>query len=240
MNKIYKSILLLLTVLTVNVHAQTAGDVKVENDTVYLKGVPQVTCKAKVKNGMSLYVINSFDSVAQATLLLVDRDSVVGCTARFEKLLLKYEVLYTKTDISVIMESYIKNKVIVDGKIDSLGLVAYCNGKKIVLQPMRLKKKGEIPFNDSLLVKRAKDDMASQIFFSIENTQSASAKVSIGSPSSNRIKFLAPGQKSDDHARPGEKICLLDNNNKVVSCEEISQGLKSIQITKKGTLVRGE
>lgn len=240
MNKIYRSLLIVLTALTVNAQAQTSGDVKLENDTVFLKGVPQFTCKAMIKKGMSLYTINSLDKIAQASLMLVDRDSTIGCTARFEPLMLKYETIYPKVDISVLIESYIKNNVLINGKVDSLGLALYCKERHVVLVPMRYKNKNGTPFNDSLMVQRAKEDMASQIVFNIENIKTSSAKVSIGSPSNNRIKFLAPGQKYDDHARPGEKICLLDNNDKVISCEEVNSKLKSIQITKKGTIVRGE
>jgi hypothetical protein len=228
---------LILTSLTLKVNGQVRGEVKLKNDTVYHRNRPAFLCVGQTKLGQSLYFLTSLDKKPQAAIVFNDLDSQIRCTARFTQFLLRYDVLYPKIDISVLMESFIKNKVMVNGQADSLGIVAYCKERDIKLSVIRGQKMNRPVYNDSVMAQKAKEDMAAQINFTIENTSENQFKISIGSAATNRTQLINAGTVMEEHARPGEKVCVLDNKGEIVkSCLEVKKESKKFLISKEGKL----
>jgi hypothetical protein len=231
-----KLLLLLLIVASVKMYAQTRGEIRIQNDTIFLKNAASFICKGEKKGGQSLYFIADLEKKPQAALFFSEKDSVTRCTARFPGLSLKYDVTYPKIDLSTLIESYFNNKVLVNGKVDSTGLVKYCRDREITLVPLtgrRIKP----AFNDSAMAEAARKDYASQVAFSMENYSQQQFKVRIGRPGTNRVIILDAGRTIVEHSHIGDQACIVENDNKVRSCIDIKKGISKIIINKDGTVV---
>ncbi len=232
-------ILLALISSTLKVNGQVRGEVKLKNDTVFHRNLPAFLCQGQTKAGQSIYFLTSLDKKPQAAIVFSDLDSQIHCTARFSQFLLRYDVLYPKIDISILLESYIKNKVMVGGKADSLGIVAYCKERDIKLTVISGHKMNRPVYNDSIMAQKAREDMAAQIKFTIENNSKNQYKVSIGSASTSRTQLINAGSVLEEHARLGEKVCVLDNNSDAIkSCLEVKKELKKFLISNEGNLIQ--
>jgi hypothetical protein len=232
---------MLRIILVLNLVILCCGTIKAQdslvivNDTVYYKNKAEFICEAKAKTKHPIYFIYSLDKKPQIGLYIVDRDSQIQCSAHFSSLRKRYAVLYPKIDIKVLLESYIKNKVLVNGVLDSTGLIAYCKERNIELLSMDIKKASKPQMNDSVMAARAKADYESQIVFTIENNSTGNIKVKIGSASSNRIVIVKAQEKSEQRARKTEQVCLLDDKNESKSCADVKEGLRSFVVNKDGT-----
>jgi hypothetical protein len=212
--------------------AQLRYDVSVKNDTVYNNGIPQFTIKKFDKPLGKVYLFNDLNNVTQTTISFITRDLNVYCFAHFPKLLLKYETLYPMIDINVLIESFVRNKVIVNGIANPAGLTYYCKDRNIPLMPII---KVESPVNDSLSAQNALKDIASQIKFKVTNKKNLAVKLFIGSKASNRTRIVGPGMSINDHARAGERICIIDEEGNPISCTIIDASISQLVINAEGT-----
>lgn len=222
--------------LTFNTSAQTRGTVRIQNDTIFNKNVPSFIIKTEAKANQSLYFIADMNKKPQAAIFFSEQDTQIRCTARFPGLSLRYDVVYPKIDISVLIESYFKNKVFVNGKVDSLGLLKYCKEREIALAPMTNRRQNQ-PANDSIMAEVARGDYASQVAFSLENNSAQQFKVRIGKTGLNRTIILDSNRTIVEHTHVGDQVCIIENNDKIRSCFEIKKETNKIIVNKDGTVV---
>ncbi len=229
-------IVLFVAGLAFNSSAQTRGNVRIQNDTVFNKNVPSFVIKSETKANQSLYFIADMNKKPQAAIFFSEQDTQIRCTARFPNLSLRYDVIYPKIDISVLIESFFKNKVFVNSKVDSLGLLKYCKEREIALTPMTNRKLHQ-PANDSVMAEVAREDYSSQIAFSLENNSAQQFKVRIGKAGLNRTIILDSNRTIVEHSHIGEQVCIIENSEKIKLCFDIKKETNKIIINKDGTIV---
>jgi hypothetical protein len=210
--------------------------VTVVNDTVYYKNKAEFIINHKAKTKNPVYFLFSMDGKHQVGLYIVDRDSQIQCSAHFTQLKVRYSVLYPKIDVKVLLESFIRNKVLVNGVVDSAGLANYCKERKIEIISMDVKKTARPQINDSLMAARAKADLENQVTIEIENNADHDVKVKIGNKVSNRVEVVKHNSKKEYKARKGEQICLLDDKSASKSCVDVKEGMKKITVNKDETV----
>ena len=230
-------LMLLIAASTISMFAQKRGDIRIENDTIFFKNVPSFICKGEKKARQSLYFISDMDKKPQAAIFFSEKDTHTICTARFPGLALRYDVTYPPIDLSVLVESYYKNKVLLNGKVDSIGLVKYCEEREIALVAMT-GRKAKNPVNDSAMAEAARADYASQVAFSIENYSDQQFKVRIGKTGTSRIVILDAGRTIVEHAHINDQVCIVENNDKVKSCIDIKKDVSKIVVNKDGTIAK--
>lgn len=231
-------ILFIMIAVTSAANGQTRGNVRIQNDTVFYKNNPELIIKNESKAAQSLYFIASMDKKPQLAVFFSDQDSAIKCSVRFPSLSKRYDVLYPKIDISVLIESYYKNKVIKNGVIDSVGLAKYCKERKVELKHMTGRKPNHTDINDSAMAMKAKEDYESQIAFVVTNNSALQLNLKIGSAASNRIVILNAAQSTNQRARAGESVCVIDNNKVSKGCIEVKKGMKKIIISADGKLIQ--
>lgn len=230
-----KKLIALALILTVKIsYSQELYNVKLSGDTVYNNGKELFLCKAQVRGKSSFHSLRSLTNKPIALLQMQEVDSQLKCSARFPMQMMRYECLYPLMDISVLMESYVRNKVIVNGSIDTIGLKAYCAERKISLENIQVRKAMTPAKGDSTMAARAKQDMENQAKFAIYNSSAVVVRLFLGSSSSNRMQFVLPGKTINEHLPPGEKVCILDKEKKELDCRIIKKGDKEFKINKAG------
>ncbi len=193
--------------------AQERYDVTMSNDTVYNHGDAQFICKFRPGKKGDLYSLRSLDNKTQALFIVQEQTNNWKFSATFTTLNLHYGCLYPKMEILTLMDSYIRNKVFLNGMPNLEGLKAYCKERSLDLVTMGHKAQSRA-LRDSTLAANARLDAANQIKFTFHNNADKPVRVFIGDKpkgGSGRIQIIAPHGDLAEHVRKTEKIFLLND-----------------------------
>ena len=115
---------------------QAQTEVKIENGIANLNGKPWLQIEeTQMGSSSDFEVIKTFKGEVIAQLSFRRTAGVVSFRGEFSTLGKFYVHSYPAgTTLEAILDAYHKNKVVVEGKIDLLGLEKYCAEKKIILQ----------------------------------------------------------------------------------------------------------
>lgn len=214
-------------------NAQERYEVTLTNDTIYNHGVPQFLCQGKESKKASVFSLRSFDKTLQGLLIFRFEDDGVNFSASFPYLGVRYARLYTKIEILTLMDSYLRSKVMVNGKANLKGLQAYCDDHGISLVKVPSRKVQRPVMNDTLLIARAKEDALNQVKFTFHNNASKPVRIFIGNKpkgGSGRIQVIAPRGDLNEHARKTEKIFLLNDAGDEIQSIAVTDSLMRIVI----------
>ena len=227
------SILLLISLIHLSSSAQELYDVKLINDTVYNHGEPQFICKSRNEKNGSLFSLRNLDNKAEAMLVFISQNDKIKFMGTFPVLQVRYSCLYPKLEIITLMDSYIRNKVFVNGKANLKGLKDYCKERNLVLDTLIARKVQSPMKRDSVMVAHAREDALSQIKFTFHNNASKPVRVFIGNKpkgGSGRIQIIAPHGELNEHARKTEKIFLINDEGEEIKSLSVTDSLKRIVI----------
>lgn len=232
--KLNKTILLLIILLQCSFsYGQEKQQVTLKNDTVYTNGIPQFICQEKKNEKARIYSLRSMDSKLQGLLIFRMENDTIRFSGTFPYLGLRYTCLYPKIEILTLLDSYIKNKVFVDGKANAEGLAAYCKERELVLDNHIANSTKSPAKRDSILAARAREDAMNQIKFTFHNNAPKPVKVFIGDKpkgGSGRIQIVPPHGDLKEHARKTEKIFLLNDAGDEIKSMAVTDSLKRIVI----------
>lgn len=226
-------LLMLMCLCGMNAIAQEKFDVLLRNDTVFNSNVPQFICEHKNKGQLDGYSLRTLEKKLQAVLIVKNDSSGMKFSGSFPTLGLRYACLYPKIEIITLLDSYLRNKVMVNGEASREGLQAYCKERAIPLDTMTTHKKINPATRDSMLIATAKADAASQVKFTFHNNASRPVKVFIGDRpkgGSGRIQVIAPHGDFPEHARKTEKIFLLDDAGNPIKSIAVTDQLTKVVI----------
>ena len=161
---------------------------KLVHDTVFNNDKPIFLCNEDIKPPHLIYFLRNFQRKTMAVVHFEMQDSVLKSSVSFPFLNLRYNVYYPKMEIVTLLESFVRNKIIVNGTIDTIGLKAYCKQRQILMTSMTQRRTIRPTANDSSLGERAKKDYQSQIPIEIINSSYAMISINLGTPSNNRIQ----------------------------------------------------
>lgn len=231
---------IILTILlsiasTLSAFSQEKFDVKLKNDTIFYNKEPVFLCLSKGNNKRSVHALKNFQNKSFAMINFESVDTALKTTVMLPLIGIGYGVLYPNIEIEILIESFIRNKVIVNANIDTIGLNAYCKERGIQLVPFQVRKVTRPGGYDSVMVARANKDFENQIKFTIVNTSSQNVSVNIGNKSNNRTLEIPAGNSITEHARVDEKVCLLDNNNQPLVCKTVRVEDKNFTINESGS-----
>ncbi len=214
-------------------NAQAKYDVTLKNDTVYNNGVPQFICNAKGSAKGSFYSLRNLDNKTEAMLILIPEKEKIKFSGTFPLLQVQYSCLYPQMEIITLLDSYIRNKVFVNGHATLIGLQAYCNERGLPLNKIQQRKVQKPGMNDSLMIARAKEDALNQVKFTFHNNANKPVRVFIGNKpkgGSGRVQIIPPHGDLNEHARKTEKIFLLNDAGDEVKSIPVTDSLKRIVI----------
>ncbi len=224
----HKSILIIFILSRYSIGwAQERYDVTYHNDTVFNNNIPQFICQHQAKQNLEGYSLRSLDNKLQALLVVRNDSNKIKFSGSFPRLGFRYVCLYPKIEIITLLDSYIRNKVIVNGMPNLEGLKAYCKERSIPLDSIIARKKMDPAVRDSILIATAKEDAKNQVKFTFHNNAAKPVRIFIGDKpkgGSGRIQVIPPHGDFAEHARKTEKIFLLDDTG---------NGIKSIAVTDK-------
>jgi len=228
-------------------------------DTVYKNNIPQFNVKSKVmsnKLGAQMYAFYSFDKKTQAILTMTLVNDTIRFTGRFPSLSLIYDCLYPKIEFITLLESYINNKIIVDGKADQKGLEAYCKERNILLREIPIRKvarPGQDAKKDSIMTARALERQAKQFKFNMLNKGKKEVNVFLGDTSATnnrtnkpdaipfrqgRYEMINAGETKELIGFEGEYVCITDSLHKIYDLRLLKKDLKTLTV--KGNLKKFE
>jgi hypothetical protein len=219
---------LLISVFSFSAYSQERFDIKLKNDTVYNYQKALFLCRNIPGLNGTNYVLISFDKKIQSEINLTEKNDVLSCHAVFPVVKLHYYTFYPKMEITQLLESYIRNKVISNGKIDTTGLKSYCDERKIPLTTYKLikvERPGE----------KKKKETTQRIVFRVQNMSYGDVKVLIEAEEINKIILIKKdksGLVTSDH---DGKICLLDANEKPLECRQFQKTTGDFSINITGT-----
>ena len=213
--------------------AQERYDVTLKNDTVYNNGVPQFLCKLRGSNKGDFYSLQTLENKTEAILFIIKQEgNNIKFSGVFTNLNLRYNCLYPKMEIITLLDSYIRNKVFVNGKANLEGIKAYCKERNLVLQPMGHKTQSPA-IRDSILAANAKADALSQVKFVFHNNADKSVRIFIGDKpkgGSGRVQIIVSHGELNEHARKTEKIFLLNDAGDEMKSIPVTNELKRVVI----------
>ncbi len=216
-----------------NVFAQEKFNVSLKNDTVYNNNVVQFICQTKSKDSVSIYSLRSLDNKLQALLIFRYERDTIKFSGTFPYHSARYACLYPKIDILTLLDSYIRNKVMVNGVANLAGLEAYCKERHIVLDRSIEHSSKNPSKRDSVLTARAKADAANQIKFTIYNKAPKPVKVFIGDKpkgGSGRLQLIPAFGELEEHARNTERVFLISDNGGDFKAIAVNESLTKIVI----------
>lgn len=227
--------ILLLSLVTCCAYSQEKFDVKLINDTVYNFGKAIYTCKGQIKWPKSFYTLRTFDNKILAFISFEDVDTLLKTIVTFPTINVRYGTLYPKADVTVLLESLFRNRVILNNAVDSVGLNYYCKVRDIEIKKIEVKRAVRPYPTDSASIAKAKLDFESQIKFVLVNASTLQVSVKIGSSSNNRIQLIPPGGTINERAHVGEQVCLVDKNRIPVTCKTVRASDKKFTVNADAT-----
>ena len=214
-------------------YAQERYDVKLINDTVYNHDVPQFICKFRSGKKADMYSLRSLDNKTEALLICVPDSNRIRFSGSFTVLNVRYSCFYPTMEISTLLDSYVRNKVFVNGKANLEGLQAYCKERGLALATPPVRKVPNPLTRDSILAANARVDAANQVKFTFHNNASKPVRVFIGDKpkgGSGRIQIIQAHGDFAEHARKTEKVFLLNESGETLQSLSITDSLKRVVI----------
>lgn len=226
--------------------------IKIKGGQVFQQDVHVFDCKeTKEDKWTNYYEILSKSGQPQAHLMFLKNGNDVIFNGYFASLGYYYECRYPAgTGIETILESYIKNKVIVDDKANLEGLNAYCAARNMPLKknvpPPQSKHSESSSFNAYSAPQKNSNSSASQpaqlalpqnISFTLKSNATKTIRYFIGKEpkyGSGRYSNLGSNNITTEHGTEGDKFCIVDEHDNPISCTTISSGTR-IEINKDGT-----
>lgn len=237
-------IILLLTQATVN--AQEKFNVEVRNDSVFNNSELQFLITEKTSKGNSLINIKSPDNTLQAILVVVHQDKKIRFSGRFPTLNLMYDCLYPEMEMTTLYESYIRNKVFVNGVVNEKGLREYCESRKVELRavPRKQVARPGVGAQDSLLKARTEERMRARVDIMVVNTSGKPVTVMAGRAgqpvngkrnySEKRQDVIPPGERRAFVAFESELICIVAGDKTEKDCRVVTHAMQSLTILPEG------
>ena len=232
MKRLITSILFLFIVISS--YGQENLKITWVNDTVFNYDKALFICKGQTKGVKSLYVIKNMDKKSIAVIMFEELDTVLRTSVNFVTMGLKFNVLYPKIEPIVLLESFVKNKIIIDGSIDTISVQSYCKEREIPLLNTVTKSAKRPGGFDSLMRASAAATIANSVEFTIVNSTNNLISVKIGKPSNNRTQLLSAGENFKTRGLAGETICILDKNLQSLGCRTIQKTDTKFVIDKSG------
>ena len=232
MKRLITSILFLFIVISS--YGQENLKITWVNDTVFNYDKALFICKGQTKGAKSLYVIKNMDKKSIAVIMFEELDTVLRTSVNFVTMGLKFNVLYPKIEPIVLLESFVKNKIIIDGSIDTIAVKSYCKEREIPLLNTVTKSAKRPGGFDSLMRASAAATIANSVEFTIVNSTNNLISVKIGKPSNNRTQLLSAGENFKTRGEAGETICILDKNLQSLGCRTIQKTDTKFVIDKSG------
>lgn len=253
---------LLCFVVSLTVSAQekakekTKDKITLVNDTVYKNGIGQFTVRtrgSKTNTDLALHTFISFDKKIQAMISMKLVNDTIRFSGRFPEILVAYDCLYPKIDLQTILESYINNKIMVNGIAKKEGLELYCNERNLPLRTIvtrTVSKPGQDAKRDSIMAIRTKERMAKQFKFELANKSNKDVNVFLGDTTSSpnrtmrpseipfrqgRYEMIKAGETKQLIGFEGEYVCLTDSLHKIYDLHLLKKDLKSLTVKGKAT-----
>ena len=236
-------VFLLLSLLT---NAQEKFNVEMRNDSVFNNGELQFIAVEKISKENKLIQLKSPDQKLQAMLIVIRQEKKIRFSGRFPQLNLMYDCLYPDMEMFTLYESYIRNKVIVNGVVTEKGLRDYCNSRKLELReiPRRQVAKPGVGVQDSILKARTEERMKARVDIMISNTSGKPVTVTAGrmggtvngkrNYSEKRQDIIPPGERRNFIAFEGELICIVAGDKSEKDCRVVTHAMKSLTILPEG------
>ena len=244
---------LLCIVFTYSLSAQEKAKDKVTilNDTVYKNGTPQFVVKTRTseKNpNLSLFTLVSFDKKIQAMLTFKLIDDTTRFMGRFPIAGVTYNCLYPKLDILTLMESYVNNKIMVEGVATKEGLEKYTKERGLTLDPIVVRsvsKPGQDPKRDSLMMARSKERLEKQFKFNLINKSKSEIMIFLGDTTASPNRSKNPKELPFRQGRyeivkgmetkeligfDGEYVCISDSLHKIIDLRLLKKDLKTLTV----------
>ena len=248
-----RSLIFIILLAPIMVFAQNDLKIQMRNDSVFANSVFQFRAKVSTfKTGSSSIVIRSSNDSIQASLRMIPHDTLCLFIGRFPQTKLFYECKYPKIEPSVIIESYIKNKIIVNGVASKEGIMAYCKERSItVMDDEKVKEQNakKIHERDSILAIRAKEKLDKQFDFVLKNKSENAIQIFLGDTTASKNLSKNPnvlpfrqGRYDTVNAKEEKKmigfidefICITDSLHYLFDTKKLDKSMKNITINKKG------
>ena len=227
---------ILFLFFVVSSYGQEQLNITWTNDTVYSSNHTALfLCRGQTKGTKSLYIVRNLDKKSLIAMMFEEQDTVLKTSINFISVGLKFNVLFPKIKTIVLLESFVKNKIIVDGAIDTSSLQAYCKERDLQLQNTIVKRTRRPGESDSLMKSNLAKMLANSAEFTVVNKTNKPVSVQIGKPSSNRTQILNAGENYKTRGMIDETVCILDKQSQPAGCRIIKKTDKEFVINKSGT-----
>jgi hypothetical protein len=245
--------LILLLVFTMSIQlvcAQEKSKVTLVNDTVYMDGKPQYSVKTRYSKDslMQIHSLRSLEGKLEGMLTTTLKNDTMQFVGRFPGPNMAYNCLYPKVSLFTLMESYIHNKVMVNGSASKEGLEKYCKEREIPLRELPVKsvsRPGKDPKLDSLMAIRTKEHMDKKFTFTLKNNSKEQVSIFMGDTTASRSLSKNPNAVAFRQGRyemvnpleeksligfEGEYVCITDSLHKLYDCRKLEKTMKSIAV----------
>jgi len=260
-----KNLLFILLVIPISLFAQKKDAFVLRNDSVFYNKVFQFktefrTASASPKTdsikvpakSMQSVSLKSPDGKVQAMLNIQEKDTTIKFMARFPIIGLAYECLYPKVELSTILESYVKNKVMVDGIATKDGVKAYCKERNIpIIDQEELKKQREAKNKerDSVLAIRTQEKMAKKFELTLKNNADSSVYIFIGDTTASKSSAKKPEALPFRQGRyelvngkeeksltvfADEFLCISNSKHEILDFKKLDKTIIKLSVNKKG------
>lgn len=252
---------LLIALAMYTTAAMAQQTVRLDNGVALLDGKEWLYVQETKIDKTTMYeVVKNATGDVIAQLTFKNNGDKVYFKGEFRKVSRRYETNYpANTGIQTVLESYNKNKVIVDSKIDLPGLQLYCDSRQIPLvivlsaeEQMAadvVAKKQYEAYKAEQDKKKATTDAtnkstssaqagAKYVSFTLENHSSKSIRFFIGKEvkyGSGSYNNTGGNTISSEHGYVGEKFCIVDDHDNPISCTTITDGMGKVEINSSGT-----
>lgn len=252
-----------LLLFALNVCAQSPINID-KNGLVTLDGKAWLKTKDTVSANVHVTEVKNLAEKIIAVLTFVDYEDKVFFRGTFAASVseYEYEVNYpVGTNLKVILESYYKNKVIVNDHIDLAGLEKYCKDRNVELVEMMIVNVVDPPSNNNYnygsnnqstnynsnnqttIANQTKQNTSTTITnnnvsFKLKNNSSKTVRYFIGSKpkyGSGSTKNIGGNNLTNEYATAGQQFCIVDGNNNAISCMEINATTQKIEINTSGS-----
>lgn len=251
-----KKLIFIITVFGSITYSGAQTMVKIEKGIATLDGKQWlIVQETQIDKKTAYEVIKTLSGEIIAMLTFTNNADAVYFKGEFPVIAKKYEINYPAgTAIQTILESYNKNKVIVDGNIDLTGLQKYCNDRKFplnnILTPEERKeqeanqqvvysysneKKNKSEPSDNI---NTDTPLPKNVSFTLKNNSSKNVRIFIGDKpkyGSGRTSWYSGNSSTSEYGTSGNQVCIVDEYDNSISCQTISDGTTRIEINESGT-----
>jgi len=257
-----KKTIMLLEILGILIPASRLSaqnkTVTLKNDSIYQDGKALFACLEKDTMGMNIYYIMNPDESVMAQLAMQNNSmGTIPFTGIFPDLSCYYACSYqSNATIEDILESYFKNKVIVNGKPSMEGLTKYCEARNLSVlkigtdysssnqgttnssQNSQTSKSSNYKNPSSSNTSTKSTPTAQTVSFTLKNNSSNNVKIFIGTKpkyGSGTTGWVSGNSINSEHGSVGDQLCIVDDSDNPISCMTIGSSQSKVYINKAGT-----